>query len=202
MGNPSGPTGHLPYKAEEFCLRRDKLFAAMDFKSHAADSLWFMRTHIDFPLPPHFSWNQWAACVRHSGWVPRVTMLYAFIYISYFTYVYEDSENHGAVQASFPCHPPRHHQQSRKLQSLAFNPKITKWWANSIFHCKMFFLHTHGTLCAKPNKTAQKAWICAKNKAVSRNIKFHSQPNTSKTHWAIFQQINKYSPSKRAISSV
>ena len=28
MGNPSGPTGHLPYKAEEFCLRRDKLFAA------------------------------------------------------------------------------------------------------------------------------------------------------------------------------
>ena len=36
MGNPSGPSGHLPYKAEEFCLRTDKLFAAMDFKSVAA----------------------------------------------------------------------------------------------------------------------------------------------------------------------
>ena len=24
MGNPSGPSGHLPYKAEEFCLRTDK----------------------------------------------------------------------------------------------------------------------------------------------------------------------------------
>ena len=24
MGNPSGPAGHLPYKAEEFCLRTDK----------------------------------------------------------------------------------------------------------------------------------------------------------------------------------
>ena len=35
MGNPSGPTGHLPYKAEEFCLRTDKLFAAIDFKSVA-----------------------------------------------------------------------------------------------------------------------------------------------------------------------
>ena len=22
MGNPSGPAGHLPYKAEEFCLRK------------------------------------------------------------------------------------------------------------------------------------------------------------------------------------
>ena len=32
MGNPSGPAGHLPYKAEEFCLRTDKLFAAADFK--------------------------------------------------------------------------------------------------------------------------------------------------------------------------
>ena len=31
MGNPSGP-----YKAEEFCLRTDKLFAAMDCKSAAA----------------------------------------------------------------------------------------------------------------------------------------------------------------------
>ena len=30
MGNPSGPAGHLPYKAEEFCLRTDKLFTAMD----------------------------------------------------------------------------------------------------------------------------------------------------------------------------
>ena len=30
MGNPSGPAGHLPYKAEEFCLRTDKLFAATD----------------------------------------------------------------------------------------------------------------------------------------------------------------------------
>ena len=36
MGNPSGPPGHLPYKAEEFCFRTDKLFAAMDFKSGAA----------------------------------------------------------------------------------------------------------------------------------------------------------------------
>ena len=27
MGNPSGPAGHLPCKAEEFCLRTDKLFA-------------------------------------------------------------------------------------------------------------------------------------------------------------------------------
>ena len=35
MGNPSGPSGHLPYKAEEFCLRTDKLFAAIDFKSVA-----------------------------------------------------------------------------------------------------------------------------------------------------------------------
>ena len=25
MGNPSGPSGHLPYKAEEFCLRTDQL---------------------------------------------------------------------------------------------------------------------------------------------------------------------------------
>ena len=33
MENPSGPAGHLPYKAEEFCLRTGKLFAAMDFKS-------------------------------------------------------------------------------------------------------------------------------------------------------------------------
>ena len=24
MGNPFGPAGHLPYKAEEFCLRTDK----------------------------------------------------------------------------------------------------------------------------------------------------------------------------------
>ena len=30
VGNPSGPAGHLPCKAEEFCLRTDKLFAAMD----------------------------------------------------------------------------------------------------------------------------------------------------------------------------
>ena len=36
MGNPSGPAGHLPCKAEEFCLRTDKLFAAMDCKSAAA----------------------------------------------------------------------------------------------------------------------------------------------------------------------
>ena len=36
MGNPSGPSGHLPCKAEEFCLRTDKLFAAIDFKSVAA----------------------------------------------------------------------------------------------------------------------------------------------------------------------
>ena len=36
MGNPSGPAGHLPCKAEEFCLRTDKLFAAIDFKSVAA----------------------------------------------------------------------------------------------------------------------------------------------------------------------
>ena len=36
MGNPSGPAGHLPYKAEEFCLRTDKLFVAMDLKSVAA----------------------------------------------------------------------------------------------------------------------------------------------------------------------
>ena len=35
MGNPSGPAGHLPCKAEEFCLRTDKLFAAIDFKSVA-----------------------------------------------------------------------------------------------------------------------------------------------------------------------
>ena len=25
MGNPSGPSGHLPYKAEEFCLRTNQL---------------------------------------------------------------------------------------------------------------------------------------------------------------------------------
>ena len=36
MGNPSGPAGHLPCKAEEFCLRTDKLFAVIDFKSVAA----------------------------------------------------------------------------------------------------------------------------------------------------------------------
>ena len=30
VGNPSGPAGHLPCKAEEFCLWTDKLFAAMD----------------------------------------------------------------------------------------------------------------------------------------------------------------------------
>ena len=36
MGDPFGPAGHLPYKVEEFCLRMDKLFAAMDFKSVAA----------------------------------------------------------------------------------------------------------------------------------------------------------------------
>ena len=36
MGNPSGPAGHLPCKAEEFCLRTDKLFAAMALKSVAA----------------------------------------------------------------------------------------------------------------------------------------------------------------------
>ena len=36
MGNPSGPAGHLPCKAEEFCLRTDKIFAAIDFKSVAA----------------------------------------------------------------------------------------------------------------------------------------------------------------------
>ncbi len=36
MGNPSGSEGHLPCKAEEFCLRTDKLFAAIDFKSVAA----------------------------------------------------------------------------------------------------------------------------------------------------------------------
>ena len=36
VGNPSGPTGHLPYKAEEFCLQTDKLIAAMDFKSVVA----------------------------------------------------------------------------------------------------------------------------------------------------------------------
>ena len=36
MGNPSGPAGHLPYKAEVFCFRTGKLFAAMDFKSVAA----------------------------------------------------------------------------------------------------------------------------------------------------------------------
>ena len=29
MGNPSGPAGHLPCKAEEFCLRTDKLFACL-----------------------------------------------------------------------------------------------------------------------------------------------------------------------------
>ena len=36
MGTPSGPAGHLPYKAEEFCLQTDKPFAAIDFKSVAA----------------------------------------------------------------------------------------------------------------------------------------------------------------------
>ena len=37
MGNPSGPAGHLPYKAEEFCLRTDKLFVATEFKPVAAE---------------------------------------------------------------------------------------------------------------------------------------------------------------------
>ena len=36
VGNPSGPTGHLPYKAEEFCLQTDKLITAMDYKSVVA----------------------------------------------------------------------------------------------------------------------------------------------------------------------
>ena len=36
MGDPFGPAGHLPYKVEEFCLRMDKLFAAMDYNSVAA----------------------------------------------------------------------------------------------------------------------------------------------------------------------
>ena len=36
VGNPSGPSGHLPYEAEEFCLRTDKLFVAWGYKSHAA----------------------------------------------------------------------------------------------------------------------------------------------------------------------
>ena len=44
MGNPSGPTGHLPYKAEEFCLRTDKLFAAIDFKSIVAYQRGSMKT--------------------------------------------------------------------------------------------------------------------------------------------------------------
>ena len=35
-GNPSGSSSHLPCKAEEFCLRTDKLIAAMDFKSVVA----------------------------------------------------------------------------------------------------------------------------------------------------------------------
>ncbi len=32
MGNPSDPAGHLPCKTEEFCLRTEKLFAAMNLK--------------------------------------------------------------------------------------------------------------------------------------------------------------------------
>ena len=37
VGNPSGPTGHLPYKAEEFCLQTDKLITAMDYSNFAVD---------------------------------------------------------------------------------------------------------------------------------------------------------------------
>ena len=39
MGNPSGPAGHLPCKAEEFCLRTDKLARAFRKISQTANSM-------------------------------------------------------------------------------------------------------------------------------------------------------------------
>ena len=50
MGIPSGPAGHLPYKAEVFCLRTDKLFVVMDFKSVAAYQRGSMKTFFPTEL--------------------------------------------------------------------------------------------------------------------------------------------------------
>ena len=63
MGNPSGPAGHLPCKAEEFYLRTNKLFAAIDFKSVVAYQRGSMKTFFptEFRLRRETPQARWAS---------------------------------------------------------------------------------------------------------------------------------------------
>ena len=63
METPPAPTGHLPCKAEEFCLRTDKLFAAIDIKSVAT----YQRGRMKPFFPTEFRLRLYFGLIRSFG---------------------------------------------------------------------------------------------------------------------------------------